>query len=150
LKDLFNHLYTGVIIKDRCVMLHGGVPSKAKSLDDVANAHLKHPKESHLEEILWSDPEEGINGTYPSPRGAGRLFGQDITIKFLKMLNVNILIRGHEPADQGYKINHSGRVLTLFSRKGEPYFNRQAAYLTMDLSSPVGDAFQLKPFMRHL
>jgi len=150
LRDLFNHLYNGVIVRDSYIMLHGGVPSEAKSLDDVAYAHLKHPKESHLEEILWSDPEEGISGTYSSPRGAGRLFGQDVTIKFLRMLNVSVLIRGHEPADEGYRINHSGQVLTLFSRKGEPYFNRQAAYLVMDLSSPVSDAFQLKRFIRPL
>lgn len=150
LKELFNQLYTAVIVRDRCVMLHGGVPSQAKSLDDLAYAHVKHPKESHLEEILWSDPEEGIKGTHPSPRGAGKLFGPDMTTDFLAMLNVKALIRGHEPADDGYKINHNGRVLTLFSRKGEPYFNSQGAYLQFDLTSQIKDALQLQGFIKHL
>ncbi len=150
LRELFNQLYNAVIVGDRCVMLHGGVPSRARSLDDLACAHLKHPKESHLEEILWSDPEEGISGTYPSPRGAGMLFGQDVTTKFLKMLTAKVLIRGHEPVDEGFKINHSGRILTLFSRKGEPYFNRQAAYLELDLSRRIGDVYELRRFIRTL
>lgn len=150
LKELFGQLYNAVIIRDRCVLLHGGVPSQAKSLDDLALAHLKHPRESHLEEILWSDPHEGIRGTYPSPRGAGRLFGQDITADFLEMLKVNVLIRGHEPADDGYKINHNGRILTLFSRKGEPYYNTQGAYLEFDLTNELKDAFHLERFVKHV
>ena len=150
LKELFNLLYNAVIVRERCAMLHGGVPSQAKSLNDLACAHLKHPRERHLEEILWSDPEEGISGTSPSPRGAGKLFGPDITTRFLEMLNVNVLIRGHEPADEGFKINHNGRILTLFSRKGEPYSNSQGAYLQLELSSQVTDVFQLQHFVKLL
>ena len=150
LKELFNNLYTAVVVEDRCVLLHGGVPSAARALDDVAYAHAKHPHESHLEEILWSDPEEGLKGTDPSPRGAGRLFGQDVTEKFLKIMNVRVLIRGHEPADVGYKINHEGRVLTLFSRRGEPYFNNQGAFLQFNLAEKLEDAFQLKRFVKQL
>lgn len=150
LRELFNHLHNAVLIEERCVMLHGGVPSQAKSIDDLAYAHLRHPRESHLEEILWSDPEEGLNGVYPSPRGAGRLFGEDVTDKFLKMLGVNVLIRGHEPSDEGFKINHNGRILTLFSRKGAPYFNNRAAYLQFDLSEKFENAYQLKRFVKLL
>jgi protein phosphatase len=148
LMRLFGYLYTVVVIKERCVLVHGGVPSGAASLDDLAFAHWKHPSENHLEEILWSDPEEGITGTYPSPRGAGYLFGVDVTSRFLEMLNVKALIRGHEPCDQGYKINHNGRILTLFSRKGEPYFNAQAAYLHFDLASEINDATQLQRYVK--
>lgn len=150
LKRLYGQLYTSVVIEDSCVLLHGGVPSRAKSLDDLAYAHIRHPQESHLEEILWSDPEEGMKGTCPSPRGAGKLFGQDVTEKFLEMLKVNVLVRGHEPAEPGYKINHAGKVLTLFSRKGEPYFNSCGAFLQFDTTERIRDAFQLERFVRTL
>ncbi len=150
LKELFSHLYNAVVVEDRCILLHGGVPSMAKSPDDVAYAQAKHPHESHLEEILWSDPEEGLKGTRPSPRGAGKLFGQDITEKFLKIVNAKVLIRGHEPADVGYKINHGGKVLTLFSRRGEPYLNSQGAFLQFSLAEKIEDAFQLKRFVKQL
>jgi protein phosphatase len=150
LKLLFGQLYNGVTIGESYVLLHGGVPSQAKSIDDVAYAHVKHPKESHLEEILWSDPEESLKGTYPSPRGAGKLFGRDVTESFLKMINATMLIRGHEPADAGFKINHAGRILTIFSRKGEPYFNSQGSFLQLDLTERTEDAFQLRRFVKQL
>ena len=150
LKQLFSQLYTAVTIGESYILLHGGVPSQAKSADDLAYAHLKHPKESHLEEILWSDPEESLKGTHPSPRGAGKLFGQDVTERFLKMMNVSILIRGHEPADAGFKINHAGRILTIFSRKGEPYFNSEGAFLQLDLTERIKDAYQLERFVKKI
>ncbi|UCE96094.1 MAG: metallophosphoesterase [Candidatus Bathyarchaeota archaeon] len=134
IRDLFKFLYNGVVVEKQFVMIHGGVPSEASSIDDMKFAQLKHPKERHLEEILWSDPAEDVKGTYSSPRGAGRLFGEDVTKRFLDMLRVKMLIRGHESSHDGFKINHSGRILTLFSRKGPPYFNSSAAYLQLDLS----------------
>ena len=143
LRELFNHLYNGVIITDRCVLLHGGAPSQAATVTDIAFAHEKHPRERHLEEILWSDPWKGIKGTIASPRGAGRLFGEDITNKLLTMLNVKALIRGHQSCPDGYKSIHGGRVLTLFSRKGAPYNNRYGAYLRLDISQKMKTPNQL-------
>jgi hypothetical protein len=143
LRELFNHLYNGVIIKERYVLLHGGVPSQATKVNDIAYAHETHPRERHLEEILWSDPWTGIKGTIASPRGAGRLFGEDVTSKLLTMLNVKALIRGHQSCPDGYKSIHGGRVLTLFSRKGHPYNNRYGAYLHLNISQKMKTPKQL-------
>jgi len=148
LSRIFRRFYTAVIIRGKCVMLHGGVPSEAKNVGDVAFAYRKHPSESHLEEILWSDPVDEISGKYPSPRGAGYSFGKDVTEKFLKILGVKLLIRGHEPADGGYKFNHDGKVLTLFSRKGAPYYNTYAAYLTLNLSGNFNHVNEIKEGIR--
>ncbi|MFQ6095980.1 MAG: metallophosphoesterase, partial [Candidatus Bathyarchaeia archaeon] len=99
---------------------------------------------------LWSDPMENIIGTYPSPRGAGMLFGKDVTDKFLKMLDVRTIVRGHEPADDGYKVNHDGRILTIFSRKGPPYYNQYGAYLQLDLSEEFEDAWQMRRCLKRI
>jgi len=148
LTELFNNLYNAVLVDKRYVILHGGVPSKVSSIEDLAYAHEKHPQESHLEEILWSDPAESIAGTYPSPRGAGKVFGEDITNRLLKLLNVHVLIRGHEPSPEGFDIHHRGKILTLFSRKGAPYYNSQGAYLQLNLSNTIKNAKQLKQYIR--
>jgi len=148
LRQIFDYLYNAVLVDERYILIHGGVPSRASTIEDIAYAHEKHPRESHLEEILWSDPEEGITGTYPSPRGAGSFFGEDVTYRFLKMLSVNVLIRGHEPCREGFKVNHGGRILTLFSRRGPPYYNDHGAYLRLDLSEPIENAMQLERFVR--
>jgi len=150
LRALFDELHLAVLVKQKIIMLHGGLPSTAKSIEDLAFARRKHPAESHLEEILWSDPEENLTGTLESPRGAGKLFGIDVADKFLRMLNVKILIRGHEPAEIGYKINHDGKILTLFSRKGEPYYNSKAAYLMLNLGLNLTSVYQLVDSIRIL
>jgi protein phosphatase len=143
LRELFNHLYTGVLVKGEVIFLHGGVPSQAKNVDDIAYAHEKHPRERHLEEILWSDPWEGISGTIASPRGAGKLFGEDVTSNLLRMLGVIALVRGHESSEEGYKTNHDNKVLTLFSRRGPPYRNKFGAYLHLDLQQKLENPKQL-------
>jgi hypothetical protein len=65
----------------------------------------------------------------------------------LRRFNVKILIRGHEPSGDGFKVNHTGKVLTLFSRKGPPYFNAQGAYLNVELSEKFENAEQLIPYI---
>jgi len=97
--------------------------------------------------LLWSDPEENVQGVSFSPRGAGKLFGKKLTKEVLGKLNAKILIRGHESSDAGFKIDHDGKVLTLFSRKGSPYFNRYGAYLQLPLSEKFENAQQLIPWI---
>ncbi|MEM1581248.1 MAG: metallophosphoesterase family protein [Candidatus Bathyarchaeia archaeon] len=148
LTHLFRGFYLAVIVEGRFVALHGGVPTEAKRLEDLAFAYEKHPSESHLEEILWNDPIDGLEGKYPSPRGAGYLFGENLTKKFLEILGVKFLIRSHECVDTGYKLNHGGKVLTLFSRKGAPYHNTFGAYLTLNLSDNTNSISRIERAVR--
>jgi protein phosphatase len=140
---LHQHLYSASAVQDRYLMIHGGLPEQARTLDDLAFAHLKHPNQQLLEDMLWSDPDETEDQTRSSPRGAGKLFGKRTTDEVLDRLNFKVLIRGHEPCQEGFKLNHDGKVLTLFSRKGPPYFNEHGAYLDVDLSRKVENAEQL-------
>jgi len=140
---LHQHLCNASAVQDRYLMIHGGLPEQARRFDDLAFAHLKHPKQSLLEDMLWNDPDETVDRTSPSPRGAGKLFGKKITDEILDRFRLKALIRGHEPCQEGFKTNHEGRVLTLFSRKGPPYFNEHGAYLDLDLSQRIENAEQL-------
>jgi protein phosphatase len=145
IRELFACLYNAVLVRERYLMIHGGLPTQAKTIEDLAYANTLHPKESFLEDMLWSDPNEIVKGTCASPRGAGRLFGENITNQMLRRFGIRILIRGHEPCEEGFRINHKGKVLTLFSRKGPPYFNTYGAYLTLKLSEKPENAEQLIP-----
>jgi protein phosphatase len=139
-RELFDCLYNVVLVEGQYVIIHGGLPSQAMMIQDLAYAHVNHPKQSFLEEMLWSDPDETVREASASPRGAGRLFGEKTTTKILGRFDVKILIRGHEPCEEGFKINHSGKILTLFSRKGPPYFNLSGAYLDLDTSRKFDNA----------
>jgi len=141
LQALFDSFPHCVVVEGKYLMLHGGLPEGITSLQDVAYAHKTHPKKKYLEQILWSDPSDGEQ-SYPSPRGAGRLFGEGISYEILKKLGVKTLIRSHEPCE-GVFVNHKGKVLTIFSRKGSPYYNSKAAYLKINLVDEPKDAYKL-------
>jgi protein phosphatase len=147
LRELFACLYNAVLVEERYLMVHGGLSSKIRNIQEIAQAVTLHPEKTFLEDLLWSDPDETVQGTYPSPRGAGNLFGKTITQEVLKKLNVKLLIRGHDHSHEGFKINHDGKVLTLFSRKGSPYFNAHGAYLDLPLSEKFENAKELLPYI---
>jgi len=129
LRSLFDLMYHGVILENSYLILHGGVPVNFKSVDDLANANKTDEQTAFLEEILWNDPRE-IEGSQPNARGYGKYFGKDVTERALKIANARALIRAHEVCN-GFKVNHEGLVLTLFSCK-TPYGNKDAAYLTIN------------------
>jgi hypothetical protein len=64
--------------------------------------------------MLWSDPCPE-NGRKSSPRGAGLLFGPDVTKEFLSLNKLNLLVRSHECMEAGYKSHHSNSCITIFS-----------------------------------
>jgi len=146
-RELWNCLYTAVFVEERYLMVHGGLPPKLNSLEDLACAHLTHPKQRFLEDLLWSDPDDTVQDVYPSMRGAGKIFGKSVTENVLRKLGVKILVRGHEPCEGGFKICHEGKVLTLSSQRDGQYFNGHGAYLDLPLSEKMENAAQLLPFI---
>ncbi len=130
LKDMFQLLPHAFVLKGYALMLHGGPPTVG--LEKPVHEYLAggpNPDYQALEEILWNDPIESDTIRAPNPRGAGSLWGRPVTEKALSKIGGRVIVRGHQPAHWGYKWNHNRRVLTLFSRKGAPYFNEHAAYL---------------------
>lgn len=63
---------------------------KVKSLDRKQEV----PHEGTMCDLLWSDPED-IIGWGVSPRGAGYIFGGDITKEFNKTNNYDFICRAH-------------------------------------------------------
>lgn len=137
--DCFSQFYACSLLEGSLFMVHGGVPTRTVTLELLANAHRDIEL---LEELLWNDPMP-IGGIDTSPRGAGRLFGPDVTEKFLRSLGVKAVIRAHEPCEEGYEVHHNGKLMTIFSRRGPPYFNTHAAYLDIRNPKDVRSAYQL-------
>jgi protein phosphatase len=146
-RELFPYLYNAVLVEERCLMVHGGLSPNINSIQDLARAHLTHPERDFLEDLLWSDPNDMVKRVLNSPRGAGKLFGKSVTEKVLNKPGVKVLIRGHEQCENGFRLNHDDKVLTLFSRKGAPYFNAHCAYLQLPLSEKFQNARQLLPWI---
>ncbi|MEM2203869.1 MAG: metallophosphoesterase family protein [Sulfolobales archaeon] len=140
-RGIFDLLPYAAIYRDTVVFLHGGIPvlSTTSCWSDFRCILDADHNERTLEEILWNDPTEDPDIDYvPSPRGAGFLWGSVITNEFIKKTGVKIIVRGHEAVWEGYKLNHGARVLTVFSRKGAPYYNAYAAAYRLDLEGFSG------------
>lgn len=127
---LFRLLTLATLVRESLLLVHGGLPAvdvdASSYRQSLAGAQEDYLKNRVMEELLWSDPRE-IKGWEPSPRGAGRHFGRDVTDRWLAATGAKAVVRGHEPCD-GFRVDHGGRVLTLFSSK-EPYPGFGAAYV---------------------
>ncbi len=134
IKEVWSYFYLSALIERKYLFLHGGLPL-LNSLNELENASKN---ENLVEEILWNDPGE-IEGFCPSLRGAGKIFGKDITEKVLENLKVKVLIRSHEPV--GIKLNHNGLVLTISSTK---VYGNLSAYLKINLEERAKNGFELE------
>ncbi len=136
--ELFNLLPAVLHVRGEALMMHGGLPTETYRKEVTLLEYLQGKSEDQrmgiLTELLWNDPIESNIVRSPSPRGAGYLFGRKVTEWVLKRFRVKAVFRGHEPVNSGFKINHGGRVVTLFTRLGPPYFNDRAAYAVIDTS----------------
>lgn len=111
LLKVYDKMPIAAIIKKVALLLHGGISPK------IGINSLRSPDIEVLEIVLWSDPSDEINGFIPSHRGAGIIFGPDVSSKVLNEIGVNYLIRSHQAVKYGYKWNHNMKVLTIFSSK---------------------------------
>lgn len=68
------------------------------------------------------DPKDHIETFAPNTaRGGGYFFGKQATSYFLQNNKLNLLIRSHEVVQEGFKVHHDGRCVTVFS--APHYFN---------------------------
>lgn len=154
---LFQSLSLIILIPKQLLIVHGGLPTAEvfipKPSKDLSGSAARNLLISSMEEILWNDPIEyitkGLDWEY-SRRGYGKHFGMTVTRKWLKATGSKLVIRGHEPC-QGFKVNHKGTILTLFSCN-ESYPGFQAAYLkiTREELQNVNHVGQLVPYINRI
>nr|GEV60683.1 serine/threonine-protein phosphatase 5 [Tanacetum cinerariifolium] len=115
--EVFCHLPLAHVINEKIFVVHGGLFSTdGVKLSDIRaiDRFCEPPEEGLMCEILWSDPQPNP-GRGPSKRGVGLSFGGDVTKRFLKDNNLDLVVRSHEVKDEGYEIDHDGKLITVFS-----------------------------------
>ncbi|KAL7129112.1 hypothetical protein ABFS83_13G041700 [Erythranthe nasuta] len=125
LNDIFVELFAEVfcclplahVINQKVFVVHGGLFSvDGVKLSDIRaiDRFCEPPEEGLMCELLWSDPQPQL-GRGPSKRGVGLSFGGDVTKRFLQDNNLDLVVRSHEVKDEGYEIEHDGKLITVFS-----------------------------------
>ncbi|CAF4273030.1 unnamed protein product [Rotaria sp. Silwood2] len=158
--EVFNYLPLSHCINNKVLVMHGGLFSKDDvTLKDIrAIDRVKQPPEEGLmSEILWSDPQPQ-NGRSESKRGVGMYrkflsilffysidikhqceylflglqFGPDVTQRFIKLNNLEYVVRSHEVKQEGYELAHNGKCITVFSAPNYcDTMGNKGAYITI-------------------
>jgi len=96
--------------------VHGGLSPQLDTLDDVRQLDRLHevPHDGPICDLIWSDPEDRVSWGI-SPRGAGYIFGEDVTHRWNQANGLVLTVRAHQLVMEGYQYTHSDQLLTLFS-----------------------------------
>merc|ERR1712039_778087 len=138
------------VVNRRVFVVHGGLFSEDDvSLDDIRKIDCRGepPDEGLMVEMLWSDPYPG-QGRMPSKRGVGIAFGEDVTSEFLQTNGLELVIRSHEMCEEGYSVEHGGKLVTVFSAPNYcDQMGNKGAYLRLDgdTMKPVYHSFCAVP-----
>lgn len=131
--EFFRLLTLVTIINDKIFLVHGGPPTTGlyRYDESLAMAAEEGAKNSILEELLWNDPRALPPGVpfEKSRRIFGRHYGAEVSRSCLDTSKACAILRSHEPCHT-YRLDHGGKVLTLFSC-GESYPKHQPGYLLL-------------------
>lgn len=97
LTDIFDHLPLTGLIENELFCLHGGLSPKLNTLNSIREIDRiqEVPHEGPMCDLLWSDPDDNA-GWGPSPRGAGFIFGKDVSQQFNHVNGLKTIVRAHQ------------------------------------------------------
>mmetsp|Transcript_11157 Transcript_11157/g.15887 ORF Transcript_11157/g.15887 Transcript_11157/m.15887 type:complete len:700 (+) Transcript_11157:133-2232(+) len=144
--EMFRHLPVCSVIHNKILVIHGGLFYREnvslKDLEEVDRLEYVVPSQAAQELVdsegnplsekaidlqklmhgaLWSDPDldPSLPCPQPNPRGAGILFGPDLTHSFLEYNNLSMVVRSHECVEEGFDLPFEdfmeGTCATIFS-----------------------------------
>lgn len=115
-QEVFLQLPLAHVVNGRVLVIHGGLPHRdGVLLRDIAAIDRRASEPRGLaRDLLWSDPMSS-SGRKPSPRGAGVLYGPDVSAKFCEDNGLLCCVRSHEVVQSGFSWLHDCRCLTVFS-----------------------------------
>jgi serine/threonine-protein phosphatase 4 catalytic subunit/serine/threonine-protein phosphatase PP1-1 len=140
--DVFDTMCVGCCIDGRILCVHGGLSPKVLSLNQLKRIfRFKGVGVStEYSDITWSDPSEK-DGFSPNPRGAGYLYGGDVTKRFLELNDLTHVIRSHQLVFEGYKQHFPEKcVVTVWSAPNYCYrCGNLASFLRLNGSFVIED-----------
>jgi serine/threonine-protein phosphatase PP1 catalytic subunit len=84
--DMFSYLPLAATVEDKIFCVHAGLSPKLTSLEMINQIKrpCEVPEDGLVCDLLWSDPEPGINGWAENDRGVSFTFGPDVVTNFLQ------------------------------------------------------------------
>ncbi|KNC52834.1 serine/threonine protein phosphatase [Thecamonas trahens ATCC 50062] len=143
----FCALPLGSVVGNKIFVVHGGlfhhvdlplsVLRKIRREVQPELGRLSSVEDQIMEDLMWSDPKDSTGITPNRQRGAGALFGPDVTEQFLEANDLSLLIRSHEMKERGYEVAHGGLLATIFSASNYNGAQNHGAYGVISSSLEV-------------
>ncbi|KAE8125465.1 hypothetical protein FH972_020271 [Carpinus fangiana] len=133
--DIFDYLSLSALIENKIFSVHGGLSPAISTLDQIRTIDRKQevPHDGAMCDLLWSDPEDIVDGWGLSPRGAGFLFGGSVVTTFNHANNIDYICRAHQLVMEGYKWMFNHQIVTVWSAPNYCYrCGNVAAILELD------------------
>ena len=95
--DVFNCLPVSALIDEKIFCMHGGLSPELKNLDQIKNIMRPTdvPDTGLLCDLLWSDPERGVEAYGDNDRGVSFTFGENVVRKFNEKHDIDLICRAH-------------------------------------------------------
>ena len=85
------------LIESRILCMHGGLSPSLNDLNEINQ--LQRPQDvadrGLLCDLLWSDPERGIDNYGDNDRGVSFTFGENVVRKFNEKHDIDLICRAH-------------------------------------------------------
>ncbi|KQJ89701.1 serine/threonine-protein phosphatase PP-X isozyme 2 [Brachypodium distachyon] len=133
--EIFDYLSLSALIENKIFSVHGGLSPAISTLDQIRVIDRKQevPHDGAMCDLLWSDPEDAVDGWGLSPRGAGYLFGGNIVTSFNHSNNIDYICRAHQLVMEGFKWMFNNKIVTVWSAPNYCYrCGNVAAILELD------------------
>eukprot|EP01060_Flectonema_neradi_P015512 TRINITY_DN22125_c0_g1_i1.p1 TRINITY_DN22125_c0_g1~~TRINITY_DN22125_c0_g1_i1.p1 ORF type:complete len:149 (+),score=18.93 TRINITY_DN22125_c0_g1_i1:733-1179(+) len=107
----------GAVVDEKVLCMHGGLSPELHSMEQIRKIirPTDVPDTGLICDLLWSDPEEGIEGWGENDRGVSFTFGADVVDKFLRKHDLDLICRAHQVVEDGYQFFSSRQLVTVFS-----------------------------------
>jgi diadenosine tetraphosphatase ApaH/serine/threonine PP2A family protein phosphatase len=94
--DIFDLLPLAAIIDSKIFCVHSGLSPNLTKIDEINHfdRFIELPLEGPIGDLLWSEPQEK-EGWGESQKGAGHVFGEDISKNFNYVNDILMLVRSN-------------------------------------------------------
>lgn len=122
--EMFDYLPIAAVIDEKIFCVHGGMSPLIHKVADIDkfNRFGEVPSDGPITDLMWSDPDNDVEGFKISERGAGYVFGEIVVDKFLYVNSLETIVRAHQLCHEGYNILFAGKIVTVWS--APHYMNR--------------------------
>lgn len=115
--DCFTCLPVAAVVAEKIFCVHGGLSPEHHSMDQIRRIARPTdvPDSGIICDLLWSDPDQSIEGWGENDRGVSYVFGGKVVQKFLKTHDLDLVCRAHQVVEDGYEFFAKRRLCTIFS-----------------------------------